>query len=122
MEDLQTLIEQVVFAICTQARALDEVRYRLFVDWLKAHSSQVKAASHCHTAEAPVAIQDEESIENSLRSGLKLWFQSLSVRGLLWEYQLIVGEMNWWCDVDELSLARILKAEKKEYQERVAGE
>ena len=120
MEDFQNLVDQVVLAICIKARGLDEVRYRLFADWLKAHSAQVNVVS-CDTVEEPIAIKDKGCSEDRLMNGLNVWFKSLSVRGLLWEYQLIMGEINWWRGVDELSLASILKAEK-EYRRQPAGE
>ena len=40
---MNDLIEQMVKDISGQAQGLDPVRLRMFLDWLCAHSAQVKA-------------------------------------------------------------------------------
>lgn len=45
MNDLDILIEQMTADISSQALHLDEVRMKLFLEWLIAHSSKVKAAN-----------------------------------------------------------------------------
>jgi len=44
-----------------------------------------------------------------LKNALKMSFESLPESGWLWEYQLILTEINWWRFLDEQSLIRILK-------------
>lgn len=110
MTDMQILIEQIVADISTGASRLGEVRLRLFLKWLRAHSSKVKEAEQAHMEEA---IQDQGMIDDRLKNGLKLWFESLPVPGLLWEYHLILDEINWWRILDDRVLLRMLIRARK---------
>ena len=104
MTEMQILIEQVVVDISNEAARLGEIRLRLFLQWLSAHSSRVKEAQQSHIEEA---IQGPGSIDDRLKNGLKLWFESLPIPGLLWEYHLILDEINWWRILDNQVLLRI---------------
>ena len=108
MEDMQILIEQMVSDISSQAVWLEKVRLQMFVEWLKSHSSKVKTVEQVHVE---VAVPDVGSIDDLLKNGLKDWFESLPMPGLLWEYHLLLSEIAWWRDLDPRSLARILKSE-----------
>jgi hypothetical protein len=110
MTDMQLLIEQIVADISNGASRLGEVRLRLFLKWLRAHSSKVKEAEQAHMNEA---IQDQGRIDDRLKNGLKLWFESLPIPGLLWEYHLILNEINWWRIVDDRVLLRMLIRARK---------
>ena len=111
MQDIQNVINQMVSYVSVQATRLDQVRFQMFVKWLKSHSSAVRNAE-----QKPVEIdaQSKEHINGHLRHGLKIWFESLPTVGLLWEYQLILTEIHWWRALDERSLARILKADDEQ--------
>jgi hypothetical protein len=111
MNDMQILIEQMVSDISSQAVRLDEVRLQKFLEWLKSHSSKVKTEDQgC----VEVAIHGEGSIDDRLKNGLKNWFESLPMQGLLWEYHLLLDEITWWRDLDPRTLARILRSEGNE--------
>ena len=105
MNDMQVLIEQMVVDISNEASRLGDIRLRLLLQWLSAHSSKVKQAEQAHIEEA---IQDQGSIDDRLKNGLKLWFESLPIPGLLWEYHLILDEINWWRILDDRVLLRML--------------
>jgi hypothetical protein len=95
MNDMQqVLIGQIVADISAQAAGLDELRLRMFMKWLKSHSSQVREA-------AQIQIEDADC----LQSGLKAWFGSLPLQGLLWEYRLLLTEIAWWRDLDPVRVA-----------------
>ena len=101
MNEMQILIEQVVVDISNEAARLGEIRLRLFLQWLSAHSSRVKESQQSH-------IEDQGSIDDRWKNGLKLWFESLPIPGLLWEYHLILDEINWWRILDDRVLLRML--------------
>ncbi len=94
MNELQILIDQMVSDISTQAMMLDDLRLQSFLNWLNAHRSQMKTMSGL----------DERScagrIDEHLETGLKMWFATLPMQGLLWEYRLILDEIAWWRDLD----------------------
>ena len=110
MSEMQILIEQIVMDISNEAAQLGEVRLRLFLKWLGAHSSKVKEAEPAYIENA---IQDQMAVDERLLNGLKRWFESLPIPGLLWEYHLILDEINWWRLLDDRVLLRILIKEKR---------
>ena len=102
----QMLIDQMVTDISMQTNMLDACRLRLFLRWLKSHSSAVrKTEGTLVEARAP----DKPRACEALKATLKLWFESLPESGWIWEYQLILTEISWWRFLDEQSLIRILK-------------
>jgi hypothetical protein len=103
MNDVQVLIEQMVSDISSQTARLDEVRLQKFLEWLKSHSSKVKTMEQVFVE---VAGHDEGSVEDRLQNGLKRWFESLSIQGLLWEYHLLMNEIAWWRDLDSRTLPK----------------
>ena len=109
MDNFHALIDQMVTDISTQAAQLEAVRLQLFLAWLKSHSSKIAAAHQIQ-----IEIQAEENPEIYLKNGLKAWFESLPIQGLLWEYNLLLGEIAWWRALDSRTLARILKSEGKD--------
>ena len=76
----------MVLNISTHACNLDDQRRKGFLHWLNAH--------------VPL-MQD-----------LDVWLGSLSVPLLLTEYCLIMGEVQWWRDLDPDAFKRILAAER----------
>ncbi len=108
---MKILIEQMVSDISSQAVRLDEVRLQKFLEWLKSHSSRVKTVGQVHVE---VAVHGEGNIDDRLKNGLKGWFESLPMQGLLWEYHLLLNEITWWRDLDLRTLARILQSEGSE--------
>ncbi len=105
------MIDQMVLCILAQAARLDQVRFQMFLKWLRSHSYQVR-----NPEQDPIDVEarNKEHIDRHLKNSLKTWFESLPVLGLLWEYQLILTEIRWWRSLDERSLGRILKADNEE--------
>jgi len=94
MNDLNELLDQMPVDISKQAFRLDDVRLKLFLNWLNAHNSKVQSAL------APVqtliqmdgVLLRQGDFEERFRFGLKTWFESLPMQGLLWEYRLVLDE------------------------------
>jgi hypothetical protein len=118
MNNLQSLIDQMAVDISSQAAQLDDLRLPRFLAWLDAHSIKVKIAADANESignQVPldVALDQEATIEERLKLNLKTWFESLPLRGLLWEYHLILDEIAWWRDLDPHRLNMILRPEEK---------
>ena len=97
MNDSRLLIGQMIVEIDGEATRLDDGRKRLFLEWLKAHSSQVKSALDSGSG---------------LPAALEQWFLSIPTRGLLWEYRLVLEEITWWRELNSNRLRAILEAER----------
>ncbi len=116
MNEWKELLDQMAEDISGQVLRLDDVRLQLFLNWLNAHSSQVQSA----LAPGQTLIQMEGGLlwqggsKERLRFGLKTWFESLPMQGLLWEYHLILDEIVWWHNLDAHRLKMILKSEAGE--------
>ncbi len=114
MNEWKELLDQMAEDISGQVLRLDDVRLQLFLNWLNAHSSKVQSA---FLAPGQTLIQldgvllRQGDMEERLRSGLKTWFESLPMQGLLWEYHLILDEIAWWHNLDARRLKMILKSE-----------
>jgi hypothetical protein len=108
MNDMQVLMEQMVSDISSQAVRLDEVRLQKFLEWLKSHSCRVKTVGQAHVE---VGVHGDGSMDDRLKNGLRGWFESLSMQGLLSEYRLLLDEIAWWRDLDPRTLTRILRSE-----------
>jgi hypothetical protein len=118
MNDLQVLIEQMVSDISGQAVRLKGLRLRQFLGWLGAHSSKVKVGTESDELVGKKIVLDvsmdwNENFEVHLKTNLKVWFESLPMQGLLWEYHLILDEIAWWRDLDARRLMMILRSEEK---------
>ncbi|GER78873.1 MAG: hypothetical protein HRF47_08865 [Chloroflexota bacterium] len=116
MNALNILIEQMAADISSQALRLDNVRLRLFLEWLNAHSSKVKAANEPEAQslqpfQMDIAFIREGKMEEELTAGLRTWFESLPMKGMLGEYHLILDEIAWWRDLDSRRLTMILRSE-----------
>jgi hypothetical protein len=43
--------------------------------------------------------------------GLTAWLESMQHENMQWEYRIIMHEINWWGNLDEQSLSKIMLAE-----------
>jgi len=116
MNDLNVLIEQMAANISSKAMRLDDLRLKLFLEWLYAHSTKVKSAAYPEAqALQPIQIDDaslqEGSMEEQLNTGLRTWFDALRAQEMLWEYCLILNEIAWCRGLDARRLIMILKSE-----------
>ena len=84
---MQEFIEQIVKEIVSGVVELDPAQRHMFLVWLAGHASQV-----CCTA--------EEEVEACLNQKLATWLGTLSVAGVLWEYRLVLGEIEWRCNLE----------------------
>lgn len=113
MSEKNELLDQMIADIFQQALRLDEVRLRLFLNWLHSHSSTVQSTGIRRQARVQMdgAMLQRRDLETAFKSGLKTWLESLPMQGLLWEYHLILDEIAWWNSLDECRLNMIMKSE-----------
>lgn len=90
-----SLISQIVTDVCAQANTLDEVRLRLFLDWLRAHH---RTEETIHTRNLPLYLQT--------------WLDGLTPDGVQWEYQVLLGEVTWWRNLSVERLLRMIQMER----------
>jgi len=115
---MQLSVSQIAVQIVAQATSLDLVRRKLFLEWLKAHSSRVGCLGRSAALSVPkvskdrteitVSNQNEDCFENHLKSALMIWLESLPAAGVLWEYRLVLSELAWWRTLDGQLLALIM--------------
>lgn len=115
MSDMQSLIEQMVSDIYSQAVQLDDFRLRLFLNWLNAHNSQVGTIVDPDGQDGKQPQREIEGLRvdtmsDSLKNGLRSWFETLPMQGLLWEYHLILNEIAWWRDLEPCRLIMSLRS------------
>jgi len=91
---LQEMIEQIVKEIVSSVGELDPVRRRMFLIWLGSHTSQVRCAG------------DDGYVE-CLAEKLSPWLGAMSVAGVLWEYRLVIGEVEWWSELEQAAIERM---------------
>ena len=109
MSDMDVLIEQMVSDLSTQAFQLEDRRLQLFLNWLMDHSSEMKTSlGKFEPGSGDVDMQER------FRSALKTWLPSLPPQGLLWEYQTITGEIQWWRDLDPSRWKMIVRSDTEE--------
>lgn len=92
---MQEFIEQIVKEIVSGAGELDPVRRRMFLIWLGDHASQVRCTS------------DDDGYADCLAEKLTSWLGAMSVAGMLWEYRLVVGEIEWWSGLEQAVIGRM---------------
>jgi len=80
--------------ISGQAFQLDDLRLRMFLNWLTAHCSRMKASIQMNVARFP-----RSEMKQQFQLALRTWFEPLPVQGILWEYRLILDEIAWWQDL-----------------------
>ena len=106
MSDMDVLIEQMVSDLSTQAFQLEDRRLQLFLNWLMDHSSEMKGSLGKFEPD-----YGDADMQEGFRLALKIWLQSLPAQVLLWEYQTITGEIQWWRDLDPSRWKMITKTE-----------
>ena len=84
------VIELMVLDIVNKAQELDDTRLRLFVNWL---SARVKSD-----------LLQREYNEENFNLALTGWFESLNMQNVLWEYRIVMEEVEWWHDLDSQRL------------------
>ena len=91
---MQEMIEQIVHEIFSGAGELDPVRRRMFLIWLDDHTSQVRCTG-------------DDGYANCLAEKLSTWLGGMSVAGVLWEYRLVIGEIEWWSELEQAAIERM---------------
>jgi len=91
---MQEMIEQMVKEILSGIARLDPVRQQMFLIWLGDHTSQVRCAG-------------QESLPACLVEKLMIWMNAMSLAGMLWEYRLVMDELEWWRDLEQASLEKL---------------
>jgi hypothetical protein len=110
MSELNVLIEQMVSDIGTQVFQLDDLRLRMFLNWLTAHSGTMKV-SIGNFLDLDLAVLRGSDMQEGFKSALKTWLESLSAQGMLWEYRTISVEIVWWRNLDPVRLKMIVQSE-----------
>jgi hypothetical protein len=95
----QLTVAEMLEEIQARYETLDPGRRYMFIEWLRAHSSRVKAVA-------------------SVCEGLDSWFESMQSQNRRSEYHLIISEIDWWKNLDEQSLTRIMLADLTRNGER----
>ena len=91
---MHEIIEQIVHEIISGMGELDPVRRQMFLIWLKSHTSQVSCPW-------------EEGYTECLAEKLSPWLGAMSVAGILWEYRLVMGEIEWWSELEQATIERM---------------
>ena len=110
MSELNVLIEQMVLDIGTQMYQLDDLRLRMFLNWLAAHSGRLKAITG-NVLDLDIAVLRGSDMQEGFKSALKTWLESLPAQGMLWEYRTISVEIVWWRNLDPVRLKMIVESE-----------
>lgn len=110
MSGLDVLIEQMVSDIGTQAWQLEDLRLRMFLNWLMAHCSELKVPLG-NALDADPALLRGAQMQERFQAAFKTWLESLPIQGLLWEYKTISAEIAWWRDLDPVRLKMIAESE-----------
>ena len=92
---MQEFIEQIIKEIVSGAGELDHVRRRMFLIWLESHTSQMRCTS------------DDDGHVECLVKKLTTWLGSMGVAGVLWEYRLVIGEIEWWSELEQAAIERM---------------
>ena len=110
MSELSILIEQMVLDIGTQAYQLDDLRLRMFLNWLTAHSGTMKVVIG-NVLEMDIVMLRGSDMQEGFKLALKTWLESLPAQGMLWEYRTISFEIAWWRNLDPVRLKMIVESE-----------
>ena len=110
MSELIGLIDQMVLDIVTQAYQLDDLRLRMFLNWLAAHSGRMKAITG-NVLDMEIVVLRGSDMQEQFNSALNTWLESLPAQGMLWEYRTIYFEIAWWRNLDPVRLKMIVESE-----------
>ncbi len=114
MNETDILIEEIVLDIATLTGQLDELRLRMFVNWLIVHSGKAIAAGYVAMDIAvPRGVEMLEQVKSTLRSFLA----PLSVQDMLLEYRTISSEIAWWRDLNSIRLNAFVNSEMEQCPE-----
>ena len=91
---MQEFIEQIIKEVISGVGELDHVRRHMFLIWLESHTSQVSCPG-------------EEGYTECLAEKLSAWLGTMSVAGVLWEYRLVIGEIEWWSELEQAAIDRM---------------
>lgn len=91
---MQEFIEQIVKEIVSGAGELEPVRRRMFLIWLESHASQMRCTG-------------DDGYADCLAEKLTSWLSAMSVAGVLWEYRLVMGEVEWWSELEQAAIERM---------------
>ena len=110
MSELNVLIDQMVLDIGTHTFQLDDLRLRMFLNWLTAHSGTLKAITG-NVFDMDITVLRGTDLQEGFKSALKTWLESLPAQGMLWEYRTISFEIAWWRNLDPVRLKMIVESE-----------
>lgn len=110
MSELSVLVDQMALDIGTQAYQLDDLRLRMFLNWLAAHSGRMKVLTG-NVLDMDIAVLRGADMQEGFKSALKTWLESLPAQGMLWEYRTISFEIAWWRNLDPVRLKKIMESE-----------
>ncbi len=110
MSELNVLIDQMVLDIGTQVFQLDDQRLRMFLNWLAAHSGNMKVLAG-NVFDMDIAVLRGTDLQEGFKAALKTWLESLPAQGMLWEYRTISFEIAWWRNLDPVRLKMIVESE-----------
>jgi hypothetical protein len=110
MSELNVLIDQMVLDIGTHVFQLDDLRLRMFLNWLAAHSGSMKVLTG-NVLDMDIAVLRGSDMQEGFKSALKTWLESLPAQGMLWEYRTISFEIAWWRNLDPVRLKMIVESE-----------
>ncbi len=110
MSELNGLIDQMVLDIGTQVFQLDDLRLRMFLNWLAAHSGSMKVLTG-NVLDMDIAVLRGSDMQEGFKSALITWLESLPAQGMLWEYRTISVEIVWWRNLDPVRLKMIVESE-----------
>lgn len=110
MSELNGLIEQMVLDIGTHTFQLDDLRLRMFLNWLAAHRGSMKVLTG-NVLDMDIAVLRGTDLQEGFKAALKTWLESLPAQGMLWEYRTISFEIAWWRNLDPVRLKMIVESE-----------
>jgi len=91
---MQKFIEQIIKEIISGVGELDHVRRHMFLIWLESHTSQVRCTG-------------DDGYADCLAEKLSPWLGAMGVAGVLWEYRLVIGEIEWWSGLEQAAIERM---------------
>ena len=110
MSELNVVTDQIVFDVGTHVFHLDDPRGRVWLNWLAAHSSNMKVLAG-NVFDMDMAVLRGTDLQEGIKSALKTWLESLPAQGMLWEYRTISFEIAWWRNLDPVRLKMIVESE-----------
>lgn len=82
-------VSEMADVICLQVNQLDAARRYMFMEWLLIHSHAVNRTGE-------------------LQESLLAWLRPMPAESADWEYKLMLTEIRWWRELEELRLMKIM--------------